>query len=290
MELNRILVAVNLIGDRDAAFGRALSLARSFKAELYVLHAVPPNQRFSTRASDRLERMADMRKRGEDAGVRVRTVEQHGDPAELIGLHADARAADLIVMGGEARRGRGSPRSVVAERMIRRTTVPTLVVASDKPDGLVPFRRVLVALDLSPMSTDVLKGAVALAAPDAALTMLHTATGVESADAGQSPSRWTVPEFRAHILNDARASLEGLVSDVPTALDTRVQVSTGSAARTILDRAADVEADLVVVGRSRSFKLLGSTALRVLRKNDRALLVIPSADRLTARVERGRAA
>ena len=58
-------------------------------------------------------------------------------------------------------------------------------------------------------------------------------------------------------------------------VDTRVQVSTGSAARTILQHAADVDADLVVVGRSRGFKMLGSTALRVFRKNDRALLVIP---------------
>ena len=105
MDLKRILVAINSPNGRDAAFERALALARTSGAELYLLHAVPVNQRFSFLAAERLERMADMRKRAEDAGVRVQTVEQHGDPAEIIELHANARAVDLIVMGGEARRG-----------------------------------------------------------------------------------------------------------------------------------------------------------------------------------------
>ena len=290
MELNRILVAVNSTGGREAAFERALALARSSDADLYVLHAVPANQRFSFRASERLERMTDMRKRGEDAGVRVQTVEQHGDPADIIELHANARGADLIVMGGEVRRGWRGPRSVVAERVIRRTTIPTLVVASDAPDSLMPFRNVLVAVDLSPDSKDVLRGAIALTAPEAVLTVMHAVKGVEAADAVQSPARWRVPEFRTHVLEDARSTLKGIISEVPAAVDTRVQMSAGSAARTILEHAADVDADLVVVGRSRGFKLLGSTALRVLRKNDRALLVIPSADLRTARLERQRAA
>ena len=81
MEFNRILVAVDATGDREAAFERALALARSSGAVLYVLHAVPANQPFSFRASQRLGRMADMRTRAEGAGVGVQTVEPHGDPA-----------------------------------------------------------------------------------------------------------------------------------------------------------------------------------------------------------------
>ena len=72
-----------------------------------MLHAVPVDQSFSSRGAGRLERTTDLRKRAEEAGVRVQTVEQHGDAADIIELHADARAADLIVMGGEAQRGWG---------------------------------------------------------------------------------------------------------------------------------------------------------------------------------------
>jgi len=290
MTFKRILVAVNSPDGRDAAFERALALAKPAGAELYVLHAVPVNQSFSFRGADRLERMAVMRKRAEDAGVRVQTVEQHGDAADIIDLHANARETDLIVMGGEARRGWGR-RSRVAEKVLRRTKVPTLVVPSDAPDTSTVFGNVLVAIDLSPASEDVLRGALGLTASQTSrLTVMHTVKGLEAADAVRSPARWKVPEFRSHVLEDARRSLEALVSGVPAGTDTHVQVSAGSAARAILEHAADADADLVVVGRSRGFKLVGSTALRVLRKNDRALLVIPSAAHRTSQVEGQRAA
>jgi nucleotide-binding universal stress UspA family protein len=230
--------------------------------------------------------MTDMRKRAQDAGVRVQTVEQHGDPAEIIELHASARAVDLVVMGAEARRGRGR-RSLVAEGVVRRTNVPTLVVASDAPESPTAFRNVLVAVDLSPASMDVLSGAVALTSDEAVqLTVMHTVKGIEAANDVRNPSRWMVPEYRTHVLEDARRKLEAAVSAVPAGIDTRLELSTGSAARTILEQAADTNADLVVVGRSRGFKMLGSTALRVLRKSDRALLVIPSEAQRTSRVER----
>jgi universal stress protein A len=290
MDLNRILVAVNSLNSRDAAFERALALARSAGAELYVLHAVPRNQPFSFAGAERLDRFTEMRKRAEDIGVRVQTVEQHGDPAEIIELHANARAVDLIVMGGEPRRG-WARRSSIAERVIRRTSVPTLVVASDASNTPTPFRNVLVALDLSPASKDVLSGAITLAAHEAVqLTALHTVKGLEAADAVQSPARWTVPEYRAHILEEARRSLAAVLSTVPASVDTRMEVSTGSTARAILEHTADVNADLIVVGRSRGFKVLGSTTLRVLRKNDRALLVIPSDAQRTKRIEQPLAA
>jgi nucleotide-binding universal stress UspA family protein len=284
MKLTRILVAINSPNGRDAAFERALALARSSGAELYLLHAVPVNQRFSFRAAERLERMADLRKRAEDAGVRVQTTEQHGDPAEIIELHASARGADLIVMGGEARHGWGRDRSSVAERIIRRTNVPTLVVASDAPDSPTAFRHVLVALDLSAASKDVLGRAIRLTANEAVqLTVMHTVKEVQVADTVRTG--WMVPEYRTQVVEDALRTLEAVVSAVPANVDTRLQVSTGFAARTILEHAADVNADLVVVGRSRGFKMLGSTAVRVLSKNDRALLVIPNTSQRTGRVE-----
>lgn len=286
MNYKRILVALNSPNGRDAAFERALVLAQSSGAELYLLHAVPLNYPFSFRAAERLDRMADMRQRAEQAGLRVQTVEQAGDPAEIIELHANARAVDLIVMGGEPRRGWWRHRSLVAERVIRRTTVPTLVVASDVAGRPASFQEVLVAVDLSAASKDVLSHAVGLTAGEATqLTVMHTAKGVEEADAVRNRARWVVPEYRTHILEQARRSLEGSVSAVPEIVDTRVEVSTGSAARAILERAAGMNADLVVMGRSRGFKVLGSTALRVLRKNDRALLVVPSEARRSQHAE-----
>ena len=67
--------------------------------EVYLLHAVHPNQAFSASATHRLERIGELRSRAAQAGVAVRAVEQHGDPAEIIELHTNARDVNLIVMG-----------------------------------------------------------------------------------------------------------------------------------------------------------------------------------------------
>jgi nucleotide-binding universal stress UspA family protein len=293
MQLTRILVAVNTTNGRDAAFERALSLARASGAELYVLHAVPASGPFSAHAGERLERTLALRARAEEAGVRVQTVEQHGEPAEIIELHAEARDVDLIVMGSEPSRGWSRRRrSRVAERVLRRTRRPTLVVAGDRREDDVGFRRVLAAVDLFPGSANLLRRALALTADEPSqVTVMHTVTGLEAAGAVQSLARWTVPEYRTHVLDDARREVEGLVSTVSSDVEVQVRIATGSAAQGILDHAAEVNADLIVVGKSRGFRPLGSTALRLLRRNARALLVVPSTDarRLTA-VEGDRAA
>lgn len=122
------------------------------------------------------------------------------------------------------------------------------------------------------------------------LTVMHTVDQLEAVDAVHSAARWKVPEYRTYVLEDARRELEAVASMAPGGLDARVQLSTGSAARTILEHAGRMDADLVVVGRSRGFKVLGSTALRVLRKSNRALLVIPTSAHQADRDERQLAA
>jgi len=91
------------------------------------------------------------------------------------------------------------------------------------------------------------------------------------------------------VLESARQRLKAIVAEAPASVLTRVHVSTGSAAREIVEHAADMDADLVVVGRSRGFKL-GSTAQRLLRRNERALLVVPSAVHRAVAIERPLAA
>src|SRR5687768_16044919 len=127
MNSKRILVAASLTHGRDAAFERGLALARASGAEMYLLHAVPANQPFSSGGSDRLERTAELRSRAEQAGVVVRNAEQHGDPAEIIELHANARAVELFVMGADRTlRSRWLRRPSIADCVLRRTTKPTL--------------------------------------------------------------------------------------------------------------------------------------------------------------------
>ena len=134
--ITKILCAIDLTKASQNAFDRALSLARVSKARLYILHAVPANYPFSWHQSERLELLTSLRQRAEREGVLVRTVEQHGDPAGTIVLHADSRKADLVVLGSNRRRGWQRFREgSVGERVLRRASWPVLIVPWDFPSG-----------------------------------------------------------------------------------------------------------------------------------------------------------
>ena len=134
--IKKVLCAIDLTKSSHNAFDRALGIARANKARLYILHAVPADYPFSWHQRERLTLLTSMRERAEREGVLVRTVEQHGDPARTIVLHANARKADLVVLGSNRRRGWQRFREgSVGERVLRRAAWPVLIVPWDAPSG-----------------------------------------------------------------------------------------------------------------------------------------------------------
>jgi nucleotide-binding universal stress UspA family protein len=130
--IKKILCAVDLTKASRNAFDRALSIARVSGARLYILHAVPKKHPFSWQASERLELLASLRQRAEREEVPVRVVEQHGDPARVIVLHANSRKADLVVLGSNRRRGWQRFREgSVGERVLRQAAWAVLIVPWD---------------------------------------------------------------------------------------------------------------------------------------------------------------
>ena len=279
MTHKRILVALSLTDGRDAAFERALALAKTSGAELYLLHAVPRRRPFSHRAAERLWRAAALNQRATAAGVRARTFEQHGDPADTIVLHAEARNADLIVMGTEPRTGWIRwPRRSVAERVLRRTSRPTLVVRTDETTPASTFTNVLVAVDRAAAASALVDAAARIAAGDRErLTVVHAVAGLESDADVRNRARWVVPEYRRFMLERAQRQLEGTMR--PLGVTSDLRVTAGPPAAAIGAQAADVDADLIVVGKSRRPAHLGSTVARLLRRTARPLLIVPAAAR-----------
>ncbi len=134
--IRKIVCAVDLTKSSHQAFDRALSIAVASKARLYVLHAVPTSHPFSWNQSERFEVLTRLRERAERAGVEVRTVEQPGDPARTIVLHANSAKADLVVLGSNRRRGWQRFREgSVGDRVLRRAAWPVLIVPWDIPGG-----------------------------------------------------------------------------------------------------------------------------------------------------------
>jgi nucleotide-binding universal stress UspA family protein len=140
--VGRILCAIDLEKASERAFDRALNLAIISEARLHILHATPANVPFSWRASERLQYLTTLRERAAAAGVWVRVEEQHGDPAHLIVLHANARKADVVVLGSNRRRGwRRLREGSVSERVLRRAAWPVLIVPWDARRGGVLDKR-----------------------------------------------------------------------------------------------------------------------------------------------------
>ena len=137
--LSRILCAIDLEKASERAFDRALSLAVAGNARLFLLHVTPSGVPFSWRARERLDYLTELRERAEATGVKVRVEEQHGDPARVIVLHANARNVDIVILGSNRRRGfRRLREGSVALSVLRRATWPVVVVPWDaRPTGVL---------------------------------------------------------------------------------------------------------------------------------------------------------
>jgi nucleotide-binding universal stress UspA family protein len=290
----RILVPVNRASGVDPAFERGLALARASDAELHLIHAVPADRPFSSYAAERLQRWAELRKRAADAKVTVQTIEQHGDPAGIIAVYADDREVDLIVMASEGRTGwRRFRQPSVAERVMRRTTRPVLVVREDdvlsapgpsvEPAPL-SLKRIMVAVDFNVASAVALRTAAGLASRyGASLTMVHAMrwprrmvfSGGEAARlVSELPAQ--VSALQKRLTRQARAFGAGAGAGGAEAV-----VVTGVPHRRIVETAASVDADLIVMGAPPRTALdeaaFGSTVRAVLRRATMPVLVVPVA-------------
>jgi len=140
MTVNSILVPTDFSQPSDAALHYATDMARTFGAQLYLLH-VPgktgenlelnfPVGRFETAARERLDTLlspSDVERLRPEYALRI------GTPAEEIVRYADARDIDLIVMGTHGRSGvahllLGS----VAEQVVRAAPCPVLLIRQRK--------------------------------------------------------------------------------------------------------------------------------------------------------------
>ena len=139
MAVKRMLVPTDFSETSEAALKYALEMARSFGAQLYLLH-VPgttgehfeadfPIGRFET--SGRLN-ADEIKQLHPEYAVRI------GAPAEEIVRYAVARDVDMIIMGTHGRSGLAHMvMGSVAEQVLRTAPCPVLLVRQAKSAPLV---------------------------------------------------------------------------------------------------------------------------------------------------------
>lgn len=280
----RILCAVDFSRPAQAAFDRALALSRDGNAELTVVHAVPVDERFTWQARQRITRTAALRRAADLADVRLRVSEQHGDPADVILLHAHAGRFDRIVLGIHARTDVAGLRTgSIAERVARRAGCPVLIVpmSDERRESVAPlFRNILCPVDFTAGSASACRHALQLVEGGGRVTLLHVS---RTAHPGVSRHRGdvSIADAACRLTQDVWQRMQYVVPvEARTETDVRVRVVSGSPTTEIVRIAAAIDADLVVMGvaprDARRRTLTHSTATHVIRVAGRPVLAVPA--------------
>lgn len=277
-----LLFTTDLSARCDRAFDRAVALAEEWKADLVAVHALSAARETAggdlpswRRGPDPLQRAAARLRQDQlDASWPVSTVVAEGAPADVILEAAKARGADLILTA--ISRDNGLERLLLGsslDRLLREATVPVLIV---RQRPRTPYRRIVVATDVSEASRRALHRAVDFF-PDAPLRVIHAYSAPHSALAAD-PVAYRDAYGKA-IAADVDAFLS--VSGLAAARIREVRVERGDPAVLIPDYLHAVEADLLVMGTSRKGRLLdllvGSTARSVLEGVGCDALIVPEA-------------
>lgn len=207
--------------------------------------------------------------------ARVTRATRIGAPARELAEEALQVRADLMIVASHHRNlvSRIVVGSV-ASALLRAAHCPVLVVGEDRP-ATRPFKAVLAAVDLSPISQRVLAHAMSMAAHDKGT--LHV---LSLAEAPMLP-RLTHPEQGDELVGKQEALVKQLVDRVRLpGIEVTVDVMVKSPVHNVvLEVAQLIESDLIVLGTSghnawhRFF--LGSTATRVVSEAVCPVLVVP---------------
>ena len=291
--MTRILCPIDLSDISRHVVDHASAMARWYGAQLTLLHVfasapamdVPPPA-LDEAARDRL--VAAMRKTAEGVPATVAPEflvrEAESSHQGILEQIVDSRP-DVLVLGTHGRSGfqrlfLGS----VTEKVIRKASCPTMVVppraGNVSPSSPVQFRHILCAVDFSDCSLAALAQALCLARQTAAqLTLLHVIEIPPELHENAMAADFDVDRIRAAAEAEALRRLRDLVpqrSQIPGTVTTTVEE--GRAYREVLRKAADVKADLIVMGvhgrGALDLTIFGSSTHHVIREARCPVLIV----------------
>jgi nucleotide-binding universal stress UspA family protein len=291
--MKTILAATDFSRPSGQALARAAQIARAHRAELHLLH-VPSHGRwsqgtgmFSAYFGDgnalSVERdRALLERRAAELAKRFRVrAECHvvpGKPAEEIAAFASAREVDLVVVSA---RGTGGLRlgSVggTALKVLWNSLVPVLMVRTAVDQ---PYRKLLVATDLSERSRHVAEVALAML-PKASPTILYAfrgefETALELVGAPLDSLRLYREDEREAAAARLEAHWEAIRAGSRRA--SRLQLVHGHPVPAVLKAAGDLDAGLVALGKHAGPRweelVLGSVVQNLVQQLRNDVLVV----------------
>ncbi len=280
----RILCATDLLPKSEAAIERAGLLSTQLRADVELLHVVSPaeseqaleqtlKQAFE-RTKSRAEPLLWRTHRPAIAAVRV------GNPARIILDRAAQSRARLLVLGPHHKRPlRDALEGTIAEKALATRNYPVLVV---RGEGQKPYRRVLMALDLSEASVAAVRAAESLVLTpevDATVVLAHRPPYqgmLQYADVGTVSVAQYADDWKIEANRSVRELLK-YESANPARYD--IHIEQLPAAAGILHAVERYSPDLLVMGTHGGGRvrraLVGSVANRVLHDTSCDVLIVP---------------
>ncbi|MGI9477719.1 MAG: universal stress protein [Hyphomicrobiaceae bacterium] len=247
--MKRILMANDMSARSDRALRRAVALAKEFDAELEVLTVIEEmfleattrsNLAFAENAlAEQISGVPD----ANDVNITKRAVV--GLDYEDIIERAEELDVDLLVLGIHRHKRRELFQGTTAERLVRHSTRPLLVVRDPVTS---PYRRILVASDLSSQAEAATRTAARLA-PVGKVVVLHAVNPHFQAILGRRDQKSFIDQQRAR----AADALEGLVGKISTELGDaapkfELSFPEGKVYAAILAEVASLKPDLLAIG------------------------------------------
>lgn len=262
-----IVAATDFSPFSERAVQRAAHIARQHDAELHLVHVVRPldlypslilepeifspaessqhDQALQEAEHTRLDELASGL--ASQFGIRTRAVTLLGRAHSKIAAHAQDASADLLVAGS---RGENTLMDLflgsTSSRLLRMASCPVLIVRNPANE---PYRRVLAAVDFSPVSAAVVAHALDLAS-DAPVETLHVlGSEVEQRLRKAKYVDVDITGWLERLRTQADRQLETLLSGIAKGETAKRLVLPGSPPAVICQRIVEGHADLVVLGR-----------------------------------------
>ena len=282
----RIVCATDLLPRSEAAVERAGLLADHLDAELTLLHVVAPSE--SERALEQTIRQtqAMLRSRARPPMWRAKglpgTAIRTGNPARIVVEEVTRKPdADLLILGPHRRRYvRDALEGTIAEKVMASRRCPVLMVQAP---ANAEYRRVLLALDVSPASAAAIRAAEKLVLSDeAAATIVHAQDPpyqgmLNYANVHMEHIADHVQSWRSEATRGIRRLVQNESSDAERFA---IHVETGHTVGGILRTVEQFSPDLLVMGTRGGGRLrralLGSVANSVIRQVHCDVMVVPA--------------
>jgi len=244
----------------DAA-DAAAAVAEHFDAEIAVLHVLAPrfDLPLSTSAQTNVphngaraeaeKKIGEFRSKEWDR-LRVKRVLLEGDPARTIVEYATEEHVDLIMMPTH---GFGPFRRLLLGSITAKVLhdANCLVwTAAHRPDASFKVsaakpRRIACAVNLGPQSSSILSWASRLCWEfGASLSMIHVVASLDP----RLQDYYLSPEWRSDLINQAEADLTRLLETA--GIEGEIHTEVGPIADAVTGAGRQVQADLLVIGRS----------------------------------------